>query len=47
MDAKEFFKRQETTAREIREQLEKEHAVRAKTAPKSPAQSFSVGNPVC
>ena len=34
MDAKEFFERKETTAREIRQQLVKEHALRAKTAPK-------------
>ena len=35
MDAKEFFARQETTARESRRQLEKEHAMRAKIALKS------------
>ena len=35
MDAKEFFAGQETTAREIHQQLEREHAVRAKTAPRS------------
>ena len=46
MDAKEFFARQETTAREIRQQLEKEHAVRGKTAPKSAAHKFRVGDPV-
>ena len=46
MDAKEFFARQKTTAREIRQRLEKEHAVRAKTAPKSTAQKFRVGDPV-
>ena len=46
MDAKEFFAPQETTAREIRQQLDKKHAVRAKTAPKSTAQKFRVGDPV-
>ena len=46
MDAKEFFERQETTARDIRQQLEKEHAVRAKTAPKSAAHTFRAGDPV-
>ena len=46
MDAKEFFARQETTAQEIRQQLEEEHAVRAKTAPRSAAQKFRVGDPV-
>ena len=33
MEAKEFFARQETTAREICQQLENEHAERVKTAP--------------
>ena len=33
-DAKEFLGRQETTARKICQQLEKEHVVRAKTAQK-------------
>ena len=46
MEAKEFLARQETTTREIRQQLEKEHAVQAKTAPKSAAQKFRVGDPV-
>ena len=46
IDAKEFFERQETTAREIRQQLEKEHAVRAKSTPKSAPHSFRVGDPV-
>ena len=46
MEAKEFFARQETKAREIRQQLEKEHAERVKTAPKSTAHIFRVGNPV-
>ena len=46
MDAKEFFARQETTAREIRQQLKREHAVRAKTALKSAAHKFRVGDPV-
>ena len=46
MEAKEFFARQETTARVIRQQLEKEHAERVKTAPKSTAHKFRVGDPV-
>ena len=46
MDAKEFFERQETTAREICQQLEKKHAVRAKTAPRPAANKFRVGDPV-
>ena len=46
MDAKEFFARQETTAREIRRQLEKEHAMRGEIAPKSAGQKFRVGDPV-
>ena len=46
MDAKEFFARQETTAREIRQQLEKEHSERAKTAPKTAAHNFRLGDPV-
>ena len=46
MDYKEFFERQETTVREIRQQLEKEHAVRAKTAPKSALHKFRVVDPV-
>ena len=33
MDAKEFFARQEQTARDIRQQLEKEHTERQKSAP--------------
>ena len=45
-DAKEFFARQVTTAREIRQQLEKEHAVRAKIAQKSAAHKFRMGDPV-
>ena len=45
-DAQEFFKRQDTTAREIEQQLEKEHAMRAKTAPRSAAHKFRVGDPV-
>ena len=45
-DAKEFFARQETMAREIRQLLEKEHVVRAKTALKSTAHTFRVGDPV-
>ena len=46
MDAKEFFAQQEATARYIWEQLEKEHAVRHKSAPSSTAQTFRVGDPV-
>ena len=46
MDAKEFFARQEATARDICQQLEKEHAVRQKSAPSSTAQKFRVGDPV-
>ena len=46
MDAKDFFERQETMAWEICQQLEKEHAVQAKTAPKSAAHKFRVGDPV-
>ena len=46
MDAKEFFARQEATARNIRQQLEKEHAVRQKYAPSSTTQRFRAGDPV-
>ena len=46
MEAKEFFAGQETTAREIRQQLEEEHAERAKTAPKPSAHKFREGDPV-
>ena len=46
MDAKEFSARQEATARDIRQQLEKEHAERQKSAPNSTAQTFRVGDPV-
>ena len=46
MDAKEFFARQEATVRNIRQQLEKEHAERQKSAPSSTAQKFRVGDPV-
>ena len=46
MDAKEFLAQQETTAREICQQLEKEHDVQAKTAPSSTAHKFKVGDPV-
>ena len=45
MDAKEFFARQEQTARDIRQQLEKEHAERQKSAPSSTAQKFRGGRP--
>ena len=46
MDAKEFFARPEATAQDIRQQLEKEHAERQKSAPSSTAQTFRVGDPV-
>ena len=46
MDTKEFFARQEATARDIRQQLEREHAVRQKSAPSLTAQKFRVGDPV-
>ena len=46
MEAKEFFARQEATARDIRQQLAKEHAVRQKSTPSSTAQEFRVGDPV-
>ena len=46
MDAKEIFARQEATARDIRQQLEKEHAERQKSALSSTAQKFRVGDPV-
>ena len=46
MNAKEFCARQEQTARDIRQQLEKEHAERQKSAPSSTAQKFRVGDPV-
>ena len=46
MDAKEFLARQEATARDIRQQLEKEHAERQKSAPSSTAQKLRVGDPV-
>ena len=46
MDATEFFVRQKTTALEICQQLEKEHAVPAKTAPQSAARKSGVGDPV-
>ena len=46
MDAKVFFARQEATARDIRQQLEKEHAVRRKFTPSCTAQKFRVGDPV-
>ena len=46
MDAKEFFARQEARARDIRQQLEKEHAERQKSALSSTAQRFTVGHPV-
>ena len=42
MDAKEFFARQEQTARDIRQHIEKEHAERQKSAPSSTAQKFRV-----
>ena len=46
MDAKEFFARQKQTARDIRQQLKKEHAERQKSAPSSTAEKFRVGDPV-
>ena len=46
MNTREFFARQETTAREIFQQLEKKYAVRPKTAPKLEAHEFRVGDPV-
>ena len=46
MDAKEFYGQQEATAQDIRQQLEKEHAERQKSAPSSTAQKFRVGDPV-
>ena len=46
MDAKEIFARQEATARDIRQQLEKEHAERQKSAQSSTAQKFRVGDPM-
>ena len=46
MDAKKFSARQEITAWEIRQQHEKEHAVRAKTALRSAAHKFREGDPV-
>ena len=46
MDTKEFVARQEATARDIRQQLEKEHAERQKSAPSSTAHTFRVGDPV-
>ena len=46
MDAKEFFEPPETTAWEIRQQLEKEHAMQAQTAPKSAPHKFRAGHPV-
>ena len=41
-----FFARQEATARYIRQQLEKEHAERQKSAPSSTNQTFWVGDQV-
>ena len=46
MDAKDFFARQEPTARDIRQQLEKEHAERQKSVPSWTAQKIRVGDPV-
>ena len=46
VDATDFFKQQETTAGEIRQQLAKEHAVRANAAQRSAAHKFRVGDPV-
>ena len=46
MDAKEFLERQGTTPREIRQRFQKEHVVRAKTAPTSAAHKLRVGDRV-
>ena len=43
---KKFFARQETTERQIRQQLRKQHAVRARTALKSTAHKLRVSDPV-
>ena len=45
MDDKEFCARQETTAQQIRQQFQKEHAQRAKTALAFTANKFWVGDP--
>ena len=42
MDAKDISARHETTARELLQQLEKEHAVQAQTTPKWTGQKFTV-----
>ena len=44
MDAKEFFAQQEATARDIRQQLEKAHTERQRSARSSTAQKFRVGD---
>ena len=46
MHAKELFARQEATARDIRQQLKKEHAERQKSALGSTAQKLRVRDPV-
>ena len=45
-DAREFFARQEATVWDICQQLEKEHAVRQKSAPSLTARRFRVGDPM-
>ena len=45
MDAKEFFARQEATARDIRQQLEKEHAERQKSALELDSAKVQGGRP--
>ena len=47
MDAKDFFAREETAARDIRQLLKKQHAVPAKEVLNSTPQKFGVGDPVC
>ena len=44
MDAKEFFVPQATTVWQFRQQITKKHSVCVNTAPKSTAQTFSVGD---
>ena len=46
MDCKELFGNLGTAAREIRQQLKKEHAVRAKTAQKPTAKKFKMDDPL-
>ena len=44
MDARQFFERNQLTEREVRQEREKEHSERAKTAPSSEPQVFKVGD---